>query len=309
MELIKIAENGQWVLEKATRRIMPNAAVPPKEPAKPETPVTKPVPQAPPVDTSPLRYGRFNSREVSTPSEGPQHRTQSPITARTEESDQNASAIEAFLARKARSKQIAAAGRRQDPYQGMRVAQRHGPSEEDRLHLAAVRSFAEGQEEKPDRKLIERTVSMTGDERENPNAKIVAMYPGQKPDRSKFGNMPVNFVAGPVEAYTDPTTGERVQRMKQGRFNNEGATTYGDLVERRIPYKDKETGKYGVRTVEAYERHTWRWDDDNKIWRHVRTDYESPNQRWGTIHNAPEVYDPKQRGRSYISPDDDDDYY
>jgi len=82
----------------------------------------------------------------------------------------------------------------------------------------------------------------------------------------------------PPQEYSIDDNGQRVARERQGTFHNQGARTTGKVVLTNFSYPDKETGemKFGKRPQQ--EEHHWRWDHNNKKWEHVKTVLVSPNR-------------------------------
>lgn len=63
--------------------------------------------------------------------------------------------------------------------------------------------------------------------------------------------------------------------QKQGSFHNEGMTTSGKIVKKGFRYQDKETGEDRFGSVPQQEKHHWSWDHDKKKWNHIRTTFGS----------------------------------
>lgn len=85
----------------------------------------------------------------------------------------------------------------------------------------------------------------------------------------------------PQEIGTDDS-GARVMRPRQGTYANQGAETRGKIVQTKTAFPTKEIGADG-QPVMAFgsraqqEKHHWSWDHDNKKWNHVRTTLGSTN--------------------------------
>lgn len=80
----------------------------------------------------------------------------------------------------------------------------------------------------------------------------------------------------PQEPFTDEK-GVRGMRSRQGTFHNQGAETTGKIVNRGFKYPDKETGEDRFGSRAQQEKHHWAWDHDKKQWKHLRTTLGSPN--------------------------------
>lgn len=89
------------------------------------------------------------------------------------------------------------------------------------------------------------------------------------------GKMPVKpkrELQGPIEM-TQDAKGNKVTQPRQGTFHNEGATTRGQVVSRPVVYEDKATGEKRQRMITQEEKHQWAWDHNKKKWNHVKTTY------------------------------------
>jgi len=80
----------------------------------------------------------------------------------------------------------------------------------------------------------------------------------------------------PQEPFTDEK-GNRTMRDRQGTFHNQGATTTGKIVKRGFKYQDKETNEDRFGSSHQQEKHHWAWDHNNKKWNHIKTTLVSPN--------------------------------
>jgi hypothetical protein len=65
--------------------------------------------------------------------------------------------------------------------------------------------------------------------------------------------------------------GVRSMRERQGTFHNEGAVTAGKIRSKGVAYPDKQTGEIKYTSVPQQEQHHWAWDHNNKKWNHVKT--------------------------------------
>jgi len=84
------------------------------------------------------------------------------------------------------------------------------------------------------------------------------------------------------EAHETGKLGEAVKPellppSREGSFHNEGMITSGRIKHRGIGYNDKNTGEKRFTSVPQQEKHHWRWDHQNKKWSHVKTIMGSPN--------------------------------
>jgi hypothetical protein len=77
----------------------------------------------------------------------------------------------------------------------------------------------------------------------------------------------------PQELHRDAATGATSMRVREGTFHNQGATTRGKIVNRQVRYKDKATGEDRFTNHPQVEQHVWSWDHPNKKWNHVKTTY------------------------------------
>lgn len=89
----------------------------------------------------------------------------------------------------------------------------------------------------------------------------------------------------PQEAYVDEKTGVRGMRDRQGTFHNEGATTTGKIVDTHqfIKQKDPVTGEEKMMRVPRpqVQKHIWAWDHNAKKWNHVKTELRNPDPTKG----------------------------
>lgn len=74
----------------------------------------------------------------------------------------------------------------------------------------------------------------------------------------------------PQEPFVD-SAGNRSMRERQGTFHNQGATTTGKIRSKGVAYPDKQTGEIKYTSVPQQEQHHWSWDHNNKKWNHVKT--------------------------------------
>lgn len=80
----------------------------------------------------------------------------------------------------------------------------------------------------------------------------------------------------PMAPYVDPKTGVRSMQPRQGTFHGEGAVTTGKIRNKGVAYPDPETGEMRYTSTPKVEKHTWSWDHNNKKWNHVKTEWASP---------------------------------
>jgi hypothetical protein len=79
----------------------------------------------------------------------------------------------------------------------------------------------------------------------------------------------------PMELYTDDK-GQRATRVRQGTMHNQGARTRGKIVHSRVRFptgqKDEKGEEIlGERFIPQQQEHLWSWDHNNKKWNHVKT--------------------------------------
>jgi len=84
----------------------------------------------------------------------------------------------------------------------------------------------------------------------------------------------------PHEPFTDEKTGAPGTRIKQGTFHNQGATTTGKIVDTNHFFKEKDptTGEEKMHRVvrPQVQKHHWAWDHNEKKWNHLRTTLANP---------------------------------
>lgn len=311
-EFIKIAENGQWSLEKADN------------PDKFES--LRPA----------ARRGAQDFDEPTTPAPGrpsqsvigdegrPVHDMTSPRRPPNLEQKQDTlSDIEAFIANKKAQREKSlriAMGKPRSKYpEGMRPVQvstmNHRGAEDampsaDRVN--EVRSKIAEREAANAPKVVSRE-NITRQEAEDDEwripayAKIVASDLGRGPKveykpqlggatggrrivnpkrnagpqverKPQLGAQPRIEQVGPIEVSMDPETGQRVMQPRKGTFHGEGATTHGKIVDRIVAYETKD-GEKRYKRIPQLERFRWSWDDDKQKWNHLKTEYINPNDR------------------------------
>lgn len=105
------------------------------------------------------------------------------------------------------------------------------------------------------------------------------------------GKMPVKpkqELIPPQAPSIDPVTKQRTVGPRQGTFHGEGATTSGKIVHVKRSYKDKD-GEEHFTSAPHREEHLWSWDhNDKKKWNHVKTRLVSPNLDQGKGAPIPE---------------------
>jgi hypothetical protein len=94
------------------------------------------------------------------------------------------------------------------------------------------------------------------------------------------GPKPKQELLPPQEPYVDEKTGQRGMREKQGTRPNEGHTTTGKIVDTNHFFKEKDpvTGEEKTRKVTRpqVQKHIWSWDHGEKKWNHVKTLLANP---------------------------------
>jgi hypothetical protein len=83
----------------------------------------------------------------------------------------------------------------------------------------------------------------------------------------------------PPQAPTVDAKGNRVMGERQGTFHGEGTTTTGKIRNKGVAYPDKETGEMKYTSTPQVEKHHWQWDHHKKKWNHIRTSLENPTIR------------------------------
>lgn len=86
----------------------------------------------------------------------------------------------------------------------------------------------------------------------------------------------------PMEMFRDEK-GNAQMRVRQGRMHNEGATTRGKIVMVPSPFPTGEKNEAGEpifarRMIPQQQEHIWSWDHNKKQWNHVRTNHVSVNK-------------------------------
>lgn len=125
------------------------------------------------------------------------------------------------------------------------------------------------------------------------NAKVVAanVKPGPSVEKkpSLGSAKPTVEQMPPMEMIRDEKAGQSSMQPRQGRFHGEGATTRGKIVNKQIGYKNQQTGQYGGKMIQQLEQHHWAWDHNNKKWNHVRTSHTNAGEGTGGNHQGVSV--------------------
>lgn len=92
-------------------------------------------------------------------------------------------------------------------------------------------------------------------------------------------------VLPPQELHVDEKTGVRSMRTRQGRFHGEGATTTGKIVDTNFFYKEKDpvTGEEKMKRAvrPQVQKHIHSWNSQTKQWDHVKTILGNPDPTKG----------------------------
>lgn len=80
----------------------------------------------------------------------------------------------------------------------------------------------------------------------------------------------------PPQEITQDAQGNRVMQLRQGKMHNEGARTRGKIVHTAVSYPTGEKDANGQpimahTSTPQQEEHIWSWDHNKKKWNHVKT--------------------------------------
>ena len=274
-DLIKIAPNGQWTLEKAV-----------KKPSEAETKAAveaflarrkaqqeanpAPAPGAPPAASPTMRQSTAGLRPAQ------QQGGENPNWSKEQLAAFRAG-IPANIVDKAGTKEQYKAKTLQE----QKLAE--GQRTQGRLDRQQAEADAKAKATQGRKAAWEATAQFLGDKGESKGYASLAENMQQKKllDRAREANakgqaMEVRPRLPPMAPVVDPKTGVRSMQPRQGTFHGEGATTRGKIVNKGVGYPDKETGEMKYRSVPQVETHHWSWDHNNKKWNHVKTTLDNP---------------------------------
>ena len=297
-ELIKIASNGQWTLEKASdaerQRLIEKFIADKKAEAerkaqqanKPSAPEAHPLEEFRPVSHQTGDNPDLTREQVA--------RARGSLTAQEAAQDAAAQKRREMFAAKNKANPIpandtftpspraqAAAAAATNPNNDKGVAQDIESAQRAQNRKAAWQATTEFLANQGGSRGM-RAIAEAGQQRAQLDQRQKNIDAGIKPmvqPKMKQELQP------PQEAHIDEKTGARSLRDRQGTFHNEGATTTGKIVDTHHFFKEKDpvTGEEKMRRVTRpqVQKHTWAWDHNAKKWNHVRTTLANPDPTKG----------------------------
>jgi hypothetical protein len=271
-DLIKIAPNGQWTLEKAKmpdeeRKAMVEQYLARRKAQQEANPA--PAPGAPPAGSPTMRQSTEGLRPAQQGGENPDWSKEQLAAFRA--------GLPANVVDRAGNKQQFKAKTAQEQQMA------HGQRTQTRLEREQAEADAKAKATQGRKAAWEATAQFLGDKGESKGYASLAENMQQKKllDRAHAANakgeaMEVRPRLPPMAPFVDPKTGVRSMQPRQGTFHGEGAVTTGKIKSKGVGYPDKETGEMKYRSVPQVEKHHWSWDHNNKKWNHVKTTLENP---------------------------------
>lgn len=275
-EMLKIAHNGQWALEKSADKKADEARakaiaefIARKQAASASSAAAapRPAPSGPnyPAGMRPAQVSTMNHRaEPGSNVEETKQRI-AEIRAMADQQEATSQVKPKKLMTESEAARESEMTRRANSLAG-------GATTAKRLDTQQARDDAAAAAKKQRTNAWNQTVQFLGS-KDQPGYKSMAQNMQTK-ERISQG-LPAKELMPPQEMFED-AKGNRAMRPRQGRFHGEGATTRGKIVMKPIGFENKETGERGFRQVPQVEQHQWAWDHDNKKWNHVRTTYANP---------------------------------
>lgn len=238
-DLIKIAANGQWILEKAKpnsaevdRMIQEFLAQKQKAAATPKAPPTQGK-----YSTAGLRPAQTNSGE-------------NPLYTKEQVAAIRAGIPEETVAKLPGTKS-AAAGQRQQT--AAKVT-----SDMDRQQAEADAKAKTTKDRKAAWEAGVAFLAQHGD----------AGYKALQAQMQQRKVLDAAHETGKMPVTPKP---ELMPPQREGSFHNEAFVSAGKIVNKGVGYTDKATGERRFTKVPQQEQHHWSWDHNNKKWNHVKT--------------------------------------
>lgn len=280
-ELIKVAGNGQWILEKAKRQLSPEEQKKIMDFIARQRQPTQVAPKPNPAAGMVSYQGNQGQNPKYTKEQVAAIRAGIPEATATKLIPQKTSAMDAekekHIARtqqrmeaqqaaddeRARARQgNKAAWKQEVQFLGAKGGEEGGSTEKD---ILGVKGYGAGKATGKENKGWQSMAAA----QEQQDALNEAHRTGKAPVKPKRELQP------PMEMIRDPQ-GNASMQVRQGKMHNEGARTRGKIVSKGMSFptgEKDEAGKpvMGFRSVPMQEEHVWSWDHPKKQWNHVKT--------------------------------------